>query len=114
VGPKDRWDGPKDEPRLTYSFVEWSHADRFGHNGVQLFLMALAWWGQDLWNHGAADGLGGGERALAAAADWHMLLKELDWFLLYAANDRDGEEKEAAEREVAAKPKPKKKGLTKR
>ncbi|KAJ7898260.1 hypothetical protein B0H14DRAFT_2557296 [Mycena olivaceomarginata] len=76
--------------------------------------MALAWWGQDLWNHGAADGLGGGERALAVAADWHMLLKELDWFLLYAANDRDGEEKEAAEREVTAKPKPKKKGPTKR
>ncbi|KAF8121498.1 hypothetical protein K438DRAFT_1885388 [Mycena galopus ATCC 62051] len=85
VGPQGRWDlvGTREEPKTEQNFArcEWSHAGRFGRNGIQLFILALAWWGQDIWNHGASDGLGGSEKALGEAADWQRLVRDIGWFL---------------------------------
>ncbi|KAJ7895927.1 hypothetical protein B0H14DRAFT_3425876 [Mycena olivaceomarginata] len=98
LGPKGRWDDvvEMDAPVWTSVFGdgEWAAAEKFGRNGMQMFLMALAWWGQDISNRGAGDGLGGGEKAIAAAADWQRLLSDVGWFLGYGCRQRELEEAE--------------------
>ncbi|KAJ7494553.1 hypothetical protein B0H11DRAFT_1910568 [Mycena galericulata] len=86
LGPPTRWDGVGDkegeekEPSREWKRFwtgEWSRLRSTGRNGPMLLILGLAWWGQTIWNAGAADGLGGGDAALAAAADWQLLVKDV-------------------------------------
>ncbi|KAJ7761158.1 hypothetical protein DFH07DRAFT_957230 [Mycena maculata] len=50
-------------------------------NGPVLLVLGMAWWGQVIWNAGTMDGLGGGDMALAAAADWAFMVNDVEWVL---------------------------------
>ncbi|KAF8190278.1 hypothetical protein K438DRAFT_1971149 [Mycena galopus ATCC 62051] len=102
IGPLKRWeDVPQGEaPVRNTDWPDWGRINASGANGPILFVVGLAWWGQKIWNAGAATGLGGGEAALAAAGDWHLLAEDLKWALEDPLlRDRIGEEKTAAEKE---------------
>ncbi|KAJ7715477.1 hypothetical protein B0H16DRAFT_1741919 [Mycena metata] len=94
LGPKDRWSevmGTESPPQDAEQYVLphiWKEATQFGRNGIQLVILALAWWGQDIFNRGVGEGLGGGEKALAAAADWQRLMKDVSWLLSVALRAR--------------------------
>ncbi|KAJ7432046.1 hypothetical protein B0H11DRAFT_2261110 [Mycena galericulata] len=86
LGPPTRWDGVGDkegeekEPTCDWKRFwvgEWSRLTSTGRNGPMLLILGLAWWGQTIWNAGAADGLGGSDAALAAAGDWKLLVKDV-------------------------------------
>ncbi|KAJ7500472.1 hypothetical protein B0H11DRAFT_2225467 [Mycena galericulata] len=88
LGPKTRWVGVGDgegeakEPlrdRQRFWCGDWERLRCSGRNGPMLVFLGLAWWGQTLWNAGSTAGLGGGDAALAGAADWHFLIRDVHW-----------------------------------
>ncbi|KAJ7734864.1 hypothetical protein B0H16DRAFT_1467413 [Mycena metata] len=105
LGPKDRWkdvqgmEAPPQEEEQYGIPPKWKGTVQYGRNGIQLIVLALAWWGQDIWNQGSADGLGGGEKALEAAADWQRLSQDVSWFLFAGQRERDPEWEAAPETE---------------
>ncbi|KAJ7752112.1 hypothetical protein B0H16DRAFT_1317837, partial [Mycena metata] len=109
LGPKDRWKDvqgmespPQEEERYGIA-PKWKGVVQFGRNGIQLIVLALAWWGQDIWNRGSAAGLGGGEKALEAASDWQRLSQDVSWFLVAGQRERDPEEAAPEPENTAAK-----------
>jgi hypothetical protein len=118
LGPKGRWDDVVEMHAPVWTSVfgdgEWATAEKFGRNGMQMFLMVLAWWGQDISNHGTGDGLGGGEKAIAAAADWQRLLSDVGWFLGYGCRQQELEEAEHEGEEENGKEQKKKEEIEKK
>jgi hypothetical protein len=107
LGPQDRWDdlAPGTMPKQELAAGEviyWGRANHSGRNRVGMMVLALAWWGQAIWNNGVGDGIGGGEAALAAAADWNFMVEDLAWVLGFLADyeDRPGREAELAAKQV--------------
>ncbi|KAJ6461988.1 hypothetical protein C8R47DRAFT_1225622 [Mycena vitilis] len=100
VGPRGRWDdleegaAPKQEVEKG-DHIHWSLLDVSGRNGQTLLVLTLAWWGQTIWNAGVGDGMGGGEAALEAAADWKLLVEDMTWALEMLATIADRPEREA-------------------
>ncbi|KAJ7896182.1 hypothetical protein B0H13DRAFT_2338511 [Mycena leptocephala] len=94
LGLQDHWDDlalgtmPKQE-LATGEVIYWGRADRSGRNRFGLMVLVLAWWGQAIWNNGVGDGIGGGEAALAAAADWNFMVEDLVWVLGFLADYED-------------------------
>ncbi|KAF7375582.1 hypothetical protein MSAN_00446600 [Mycena sanguinolenta] len=106
LGPWRRWeDVPKGEaPSRETTWQDWGRIGASGANGPILLVLGLAWWGQTIWNAGAATGLGGGEAALAAADDWHLLAEDLRWALeTVLPRDRVGDEQANAEEKAEGK-----------
>ncbi|KAJ7153790.1 hypothetical protein C8R46DRAFT_1042168 [Mycena filopes] len=120
LGPKNRWDeyiagtnkeAPEQDGQEYHDRSHlWKQATQPGRNGVQVVILALAWWGQDIWNRGAGDGLGGGDKALEAEAEWQMLMQDIVWVLTMHPLTRpredtedEGDAKEGKEEEVAVK-----------
>ncbi|KAJ7722144.1 hypothetical protein DFH07DRAFT_972051 [Mycena maculata] len=90
LGPKKRWDNVgkgegqlKEPPQDTKGTWcgDWARLRSAGRNGPVLLVLGMAWWGQVIWNAGATDGLGGGDTALAAAADWAFMVNDVEWVL---------------------------------
>jgi hypothetical protein len=103
LGPRRRWRDIEEGSRPARDVKEWEDWGRLdvsGRNGPLLLVVGLAWWGQKVWNEGAAAGLGGGEAALAAAADWLFVVEDVTWALQKVLlRDRVGEEQEERERQ---------------
>jgi hypothetical protein len=104
LGPSGRWDENLPESGWPSTCDEdhdtegWSSAHRSGRNGIQLFVLVLTWLGQAIWNAGVADGIGGGEAALAADATWSFLVQDVAVVLRKGgdAEDHLGRDKEKA------------------
>ncbi|KAJ7180065.1 hypothetical protein C8R43DRAFT_1117413 [Mycena crocata] len=60
-----------------FSWSDWSKLRQSGGNGMLLVVQAFTWWGQEIYNGGVADGLGGGEAALAENEQWQEMLEDL-------------------------------------
>jgi hypothetical protein len=84
--------------------IYWGRLQNYGRNGLGLLVLALAWWGQSIWNAGVADGMDGGDAALAACADWNFMVIEMAWVMGFLGDhaDRPGLEEEMADRAADA------------
>ncbi|KAJ7756677.1 hypothetical protein B0H16DRAFT_1314918, partial [Mycena metata] len=109
LGPKNQWAGVEAGADLPADFrncsawATWGRVNVPGRNGLLLIVLGLAWWGQAVWNEGAAAGLGGGEKALASAADWKTLAEDVKWVMEEVVlRDRLGDEAFVEERDAAA------------
>ncbi|KAF8215190.1 hypothetical protein K438DRAFT_1955171 [Mycena galopus ATCC 62051] len=95
IGPSKRWeDVPKGEaPHPRHRLAGLGTNSCFGSKRPY----------PKIWNAGVATGLGGGDAALAAADDWHLLAEDLKWALEGPLlRDRIGEEKTAEEEQERA------------
>ncbi|KAJ7198725.1 hypothetical protein GGX14DRAFT_401743 [Mycena pura] len=89
---------------------EWEGLARSGRNGIQLIVWGLTWWGQAIMNEHAADGLGGGQIALAQHKQWNYLLGDLLWTYSCITTAPDPEWLAEIEKEEQAEAKKKKAG----
>ncbi|KAJ7181655.1 hypothetical protein C8R43DRAFT_941468 [Mycena crocata] len=65
------------EDAEDFVWSEWEGIRVGGDNGMLLVVQAFTWWGQEIFNAGAADGLGGGEAALGENEQWQDMLEDL-------------------------------------
>ncbi|KAJ7620520.1 hypothetical protein DFH06DRAFT_1341645 [Mycena polygramma] len=98
LGPLRRWtdvaSGEWPDTTAWDKHDGWERMARHGKNGVMLVLQCFAWWGQAIWNGGAADGLEGGNAALEADSLWGHLVDDVSWVLGHMAADAAAERRE--------------------
>ncbi|KAJ7248271.1 hypothetical protein B0H12DRAFT_1072714 [Mycena haematopus] len=79
----------------------WTMMAASGDNGMVLVVQALTWWGQSVVSAAAGEGLGAGEAALAANAEWQFMLEDVIYVLEAMTEELDDEDSERLARDRA-------------